>query len=148
MGYADISKILRRAKERGATDLFGQPSPAPLKRKLRHIESGIQQSCVKWFRYAFPQYIIFSIPNGGSRNAIEAANLKKEGALAGASDLMIVAERRVLFVEMKKPGGKQQKTQKEFQHRVEVLGHKYVVCYSLDDFMQKVKDWLGTKRSI
>ena len=116
------------------------------RRKPRHVESEIQQSCVRWFRYAFPQYIILSIPNGGSRNVIEAANLKKEGALAGASDLMVIAERCVLFVEMKKPGGRQQKTQQEFQHRVEVLGHKYVVCYSLDDFMQKVKDWLGTRK--
>ena len=118
------------------------------RRKPRHIESEIQQSCVRWFRLTFPKYIIFSIPNGGSRNVVEAANLKKEGALAGASDLMVIADHRVLFVEMKTPKGRQQESQKEFQHRVEVLGHRYVVCRSLDDFMQKVKDWLGTKKTI
>ena len=149
MGLVNISEVIRKSRQRSAkdnADLLGRLSPAPLKRKPRHVESEIQQSCVRWFRYAFPQYIILSMPNGGSRNVIEAANLKREGALAGASDLMVIAERRVLFVEMKKPGGRQQQTQKEFQHRVEVLGHKYVVCYSLDDFMQKVKDWLGTRK--
>ena len=115
------------------------------RRKPRHIESGIQQSCVSWFRYAYPRYVIFSVPNGGSRNAIEAANLKREGALAGVSDLIVVADHKVLFVEMKTQRGRQQQTQKDFQHRVEVLGHRYVVCRSLDDFMLKVSDWLGTK---
>lgn len=149
MGFVNMSEVIRKSRQRSAkdnADLLGCLSPTPLKRKPRHIESEIQQSCVRWFRYAFPHYIILSIPNGGSRNVIEAANLKKEGALAGASDLMVIAERRVLFIEMKKPKGRQSQLQKEFQHRVEVLGHRYVICYSLDDFMQKVKDWLGTRK--
>ena len=111
-------------------------------------ESAIQQSAVRWFRYAYSKYLIFSVPNGGSRNVVEAANLKKEGAMAGVSDLIIVAERRVLFVEMKTAKGRQQDTQREFQRRVEVLGHRYVVCRSLDDFMVAVKEWLGGRYGI
>lgn len=152
MGLVNISEIVRKARERAAAEnagLYGDRLPVTSpKRKPRHIESEIQQSCVRWFRLAYPQYIILSIPNGGSRNVIEASNLKKEGALAGASDLMVVAERRVLFVEMKRPKGRQQRTQKEFQHRVEMLGHTYVICYSLDDFMQKVRFWLGKKNNV
>ena len=113
------------------------------KARRGHEESEIQQACVSWFRYTYPRYVIFSVPNGGSRNVIEASNLKKEGALAGVSDLVVVAERRVLFVEMKTAKGRQQDTQKEFQHRVEVLGHRYVVCRSLDDFMRAINAWLG-----
>lgn len=115
------------------------------RRKPRHLESGIQQACVRWFRLAFPRYLCFAVPNGGSRNAIEAANMKKEGVMAGVSDLIVVAERRVLFVEMKTRKGRQQDTQKAFQHRVEVLGHRYVVCRSLEDFMRAVNEWLGGK---
>ena len=117
------------------------------RRKPRHIESEIQQSCVSWFRYAYPKYIIFACPNGGSRNAVEAANLKKEGVLAGVADLIIVADYKVLFVEMKTKKGRQQETQKDFQHRVEVLGHRYVVCRSLDDFMARVNEWLGQRKN-
>ena len=116
-------------------------------RKPRHIESETQRSCVSWFRYAWPQYIVAAIPNGGSRNVIEAANLKKEGVLAGFADLVIIAERKILFVEMKTRRGKQRDTQKAFQRKVEQLGFKYVVCRSLDEFMITVNGWLGkTKR--
>lgn len=119
------------------------PRESSVRRKPRRIESEIQQSCIRWFRYSYPRYLVFSVPNGGSRNVIEAANLKKEGALAGVSDLVVVADRKVLFVEMKTRKGRQQESQKDFQHRVEVLGHRYVVCRSLDDFMREIKNWIG-----
>lgn len=115
------------------------------RRKPSHKESEIQQACVRFFRYTYPQYIILSIPNGGSRNVVEAVNLKKEGALAGASDLLLIADHKVLFVEMKTARGRQQQSQKDFQHKVEVLGFKYVICRSLDDFMTEVHNWLGKK---
>ena len=115
------------------------------RRKPRQEERTIQISCVSWFRYTYPQFLIFSVPNGGSRNGIEALNLKKEGALAGVSDLIAVANHKVLFIEMKKPKGKQQQTQKDFQCRVEALGFDYVVCYGLDDFIAKINKWLCVK---
>lgn len=45
----------------------------------------------------------FSVPNGGSRNKIEASNLKKEGVRSGVSDLVIILKSKVLFLEMKAP---------------------------------------------
>ncbi len=115
------------------------------RRKPRHIESNIQRGCVEWFRLAYPEYVIFSIPNGGSRNKLEASNLKKEGALAGASDLVIVAERAVLFVEMKAPKGRQQESQRQFQEKVERLGHQYIICRGVSEFKLKVERWLKDK---
>lgn len=115
------------------------------RRKPRHLESAIQQSCVVWFRSTYPTYVIFSVPNGGSRNSLEAANLKKEGALSGASDLVIVIERAVLFVEMKSEKGRQQESQKEFQRKVERLGHQYCVCHSLKEFQLTVERFIKSK---
>ena len=120
----------------------------PQKRKPRHRESEIQQSCVSWFKYAWQQYICFAVPNGGSRNAIEAANMKKEGVMAGVSDLIIIADHKILFVEMKTRKGRQQESQKAFQRKVEQLGFKYVVCHSLDEFMIAVNGWLGKETII
>lgn len=135
----DVSSIIRKYRS--------QQSPKKTCRaKYHHEESEIQQSCVRWFRYAYPRYLIFSVPNGGSRNVREAVSMKAEGTLAGVSDLIVVAERRVLFVEMKREKGRQQKTQVDFQHRVEALGHCYVLCRSLDDFMQKVNAWISPKQ--
>ena len=113
-----------------------------VRRKPRHIESKIQQSCVLWFHVAYPNYVILSIPNGGSRNRMEAANMKREGLLAGAADLLIIAERAILFVEMKTEKGRQQETQKIFQQNVERLGHSYKICRSLSDFQMTVERWL------
>ena len=66
------------------------------RRKPRHIEESIQTTCVEWFRYTYRNYIVFSIPNGGSRNAKEAANMKRAGVLAGVSDLIVVIEKRIV----------------------------------------------------
>lgn len=114
-------------------------------RKPRHIESGIQQACVEWFRWMYSDYIIFSVPNGGSRNSREASNMKKEGLLPGVSDLIVVADGKVLFVEMKAGKNGQQQTQKDFQKKVESLGFKYVVCRSLDEFIAAIEEWLEKK---
>lgn len=118
------------------------------RRRPRHIESAIQQQCVLWFRVNYPAYIIFAIPNGGSRNSIEAANIKREGALAGVADLCILAPQAVLFVEMKTEKGRQQETQKQFQANVERLGHEYKICRSLQDFQLTVEHWLKDRFSV
>ncbi len=113
------------------------------RKKPRHRESEIQQACVEWFRLSYPHYIIAAIPNGGSRNVIEAANMKREGVLAGFADLIIICDHKILFVEMKTPKGRQQETQKEFQRKVEALGFHYVVCRSFEEFKTTVTNWLG-----
>lgn len=109
---------------------------------MRNIESNIQQACVRYFRLKYPKYLCFSVPNGGSRSAITGAILKAEGAMAGVSDLVIVADGRVAFVEMKTGKGRQQDTQKIFQGNVERLGHPYFICRSLDEFMMVTEDFL------
>ena len=108
----------------------------------RHIEGDIQEACVKWFRYAYPNYIIFAVPNGGTRNGREAVQLKREGALAGVADLVIVIEGAVLFVEMKTKNNKQQESQKVFQKNVERLRHQYVVCHSLQEFQLAIERFI------
>lgn len=114
----------------------------------RHLEGDIQEACVNWFRYAYPNYIIFSVPNGGTRNSREAVQLRREGALAGVADLIIVTEGAVLFVEMKTKHNKQQETQKVFQSNVERLGHTYSVCHSLSEFQLIVERFIKDKYGI
>jgi hypothetical protein len=43
----------------------------------------------------------FAVPNGGSRNMIEAKNMKAEGVRAGVSDICVILSNKVLFIEMK-----------------------------------------------
>jgi hypothetical protein len=114
---------------------------------MKNVESKIQQACVKWFRYQYPEYakIMFSVPNGGQRNNITGAILKAEGALAGVSDLILLLpndEYHYLCIEMKAPKGRQQESQKEFQKQVVKFGGKYVLCYSIDEFISEVKSYI------
>ena len=79
-------------------------------------------------------YLVFAIANGGSRNAIEGANLKKEGVLAGIADLQVLLNNgKSLFLEVKTEKGKQQQTQKNFEERCKQLGHNYHVVRSVED---------------
>ena len=112
------------------------------RRKSRHIESNIQQAVVKWFRMQYPRFIIAAVPNGGFRNAREAAIMQREGVLAGFADLVVLAQRNVLFLEMKTTKGKQSDKQKEFQNKVSKLGFEYIVCRSFEQARLAIERWL------
>jgi len=112
---------------------------------MKHQESSLQTSCVKWFRYQYPHLVIYAVPNGGSRNVREAQRLKSEGVLAGVADLTILLPQgKSLYIEMKVKGNRQTPNQKKFQQKAEALGHKYYVCYSFEDFEKVVKQELIT----
>ena len=98
---------------------------------MKHLEDKLQAGIVNLLRQN--GFLVFSVPNGGQRSAITGAILKKTGALAGVSDLIIVLEGRVVFVEVKTPTGRQQDTQKIFQERVEQLGHRYEIWRDIRD---------------
>lgn len=105
---------------------------------MKHLESKLQIACVKWFRYQFPNALIFSIPNGGGRNPTEAKILKAEGVLGGIADLQIIANGLTFFIEMKTEKGRQNPNQKAFESKVKSLGFKYFICRSFEEFQRIV----------
>nr|DAY33448.1 MAG TPA: Nuclease [Caudoviricetes sp.] len=108
-------------------------------------ESQLQQMCVRYFRYVYPQYVIYATPNGGTRNPIEAKRLKAEGVLAGVADLtVLLPQGRIIYIEMKVKGNRQTDNQKAFQQKAEALGYKYYVCYSFDQFKAIIEEELNT----
>jgi hypothetical protein len=112
---------------------------------MRNLESKLQQSCVKWFGYQYPNHTIFSIPNGGNRDAITGAILKKEGAKAGAADLFLMCAMQGyngFFIEMKVKIGTQSLSQKEFQKQCEANNYKYVICRNLDEFIIEINNYI------
>ncbi len=115
----------------------------------RHIESAIQKNCVTWFRLQYPSIgrLLFAVPNGGARNAKEAAIMKGEGVTAGVSDLILLygsGNYNALCIEFKTQdkSSKQSPLQKEWQALTEQYGNKYVICRSFDDFQQEVQKYL------
>jgi hypothetical protein len=104
------------------------------------IEDKIQAECVKWFtnnyclRHHTPKCVIFSVPNGGLRNKIEAMKLVTTGMKAGVSDLVVLMPGRALFVEVKTDIGIQSKEQIDFEADVVALGFQYFLIRSIDEF--------------
>lgn len=104
-------------------------------------EDSLQAECFKWYNNNFclknhnPRGLIMSIPNGGSRNVVEAMKLKSTGVLAGASDLIVITPKgSILFIELKTIVGTQKPPQIDFQERIEALGYKYFLVRSFETF--------------
>lgn len=74
--------------------------------------------------------------------------MKGEGVLAGFSDLIVIAQGNVLFIEVKTKDGKQSDLQIKFQSNVERLGFQYSICRSLEDFIMTVEKWVKSKFSV
>ncbi len=108
---------------------------------MKHQESTLQTACVRWFRYQYPNLIIYAVPNGGSRNIREAQRLKSEGVLAGVADLVVLLPQgKSIYIEMKVKGNRQTDNQKDFQKKAIELGHAYTVCYSFEEFQKVIEN--------
>ena len=124
---------------------------------MRHLESKLQQTCVKWFRLQYPMCLLFAIPNGGKRSVLEAKIMKGEGVVSGIPDLFL-AEPILhetwdgdelllpgLFIEMKTEKGRLTESQKAIHAKLEQLGYRVAICRSLEEFMQTVNNYLNGK---
>lgn len=114
---------------------------------MRNIESQIQTACVNWFRYEYPKwaYNLFSVPNGGYRHIATARAIKKEGALSGVSDLLLLLPTdsfHGLLIEMKAEKGRLSKNQKEWLAHMELFNYMPIVCHSFDEFKASVEAYI------
>jgi hypothetical protein len=78
------------------------------RQQMRNLEHTEQCAVVQWANMNLKKYpelgLLFAIPNGGQRNKITAANLKKEGVKAGVPDLCLPVARagwHGLYIELK-----------------------------------------------
>jgi hypothetical protein len=111
---------------------------------LKWSEDRLQQEIFRWFNNSYPEYrgLLFHVPNGGSRNPIEAKKLKFMGVTPGVSDLICLIG-RCAFLELKRPDGKggQSLKQKKWQRIVEARGFEYRILNDLEE----AKEWIKYK---
>ena len=95
--------------------------------KSKVSECQEQTAVIKYLRAR--GHLVFAIPNGGNRNAIEGKRLKAEGVLAGMPDLQLVLPSGgVVWVEMKtRDGGRLSASQKGIHGWLRELGHIVIV---------------------
>lgn len=129
-------------------------------------EHQIQVGLFEWIDYQKEIYPAlknaFAIPNGGSRNEIEAKNLKDEGVRAGVLDVCLAYPSKGyhgLFIEHKTKKGQLTKDklvrdkkgrikyiregQETWFKRLSNCGYRCEVSRSIDQSISIIKDYLG-----
>lgn len=133
--------------------------PKHIRRVSDASESEIQQSCLQWFRLQYPRLaaegMLFHIANEGVRMGAMGSRMKREGIVRGVADLCLAIPSHgysALYIEMKRPktifhdATYQSPQQKEWQKNVEKYGNKYVVCRSVEEFKDIIKDYLSANK--
>lgn len=89
--------------------------------------------------------LLYHVPNGGSRNELEAVNLKKQGVRAGVPDLCLPVARggyHGLYIEMK--AGKNKPTEKQLEW-IEALrdeGYAVSICWGFEAARAELEKYL------
>ena len=92
--------------------------------------------------------IAFHTPNGGLRNFVVAAKLKRMGTLPGVSDWLILKKTKNFSgacIELKVKKGSLSKPQIEFLERAEKEGYFTAVAWSIEGFQEALLKFLNDK---
>ncbi len=114
------------------------------KRKLNNIEELQQKSFMQeCSHYPSVYSFLFHVPNGGSRNIIEAKKLKSLGVRAGVPDIFYMKPRQgyhALVLEFKSSTkAVVSKEQKEWIKRLHVEDYFVKVVYSAQEAIEIIK---------
>lgn len=123
------------------------------KKKYSHIEDDNQKMLFERIAWELPDVaeIAFAIPNGGKRNAREAARLKCQGVKAGVPDIFVPMGRKGfcgLFIEMKGPIVKGKPIPRtsvlQLQMHVKLIaeGFRVCTCYGADEAFNVIKEYV------
>lgn len=127
----------------------GYLKPERVRKKPTQYEGNEQEALFRWAAFVsgrFPEIdLLYHIPNGGSRNRIEAANLKRQGVKAGVPDLCLPVARanwHGLYIEMK--AGKNTTTEKQEEWISALRGQNYAaeVCYGWERAAEVITKYL------
>ena len=116
---------------------------------MNHNESDEQQALFQWAKLMQGQHpelsLLHSIPNGGKRNVIEAARMKREGVKAGVSDVFLPVARgkyHGLYIELKVGENKTSSDQKWWIAQTTKQGYCSTVCYGWVEAKGVIEEYL------
>jgi len=113
-------------------------------------EAEEQAALFRWAQYSkakHPQLeLMYAIPNGGSRNLIEARHLKEQGVKAGVPDICLPVPNlkyTALYIELKrKKGGRVSEEQRGWIAALNRVGCRAVVCKGFDEARDEILNYL------
>lgn len=102
---------------------------------MKADEAKLQAECFKWFWNTFPseRRMLFHVDNN-SWNTIVGAKKKALGVVQGVSDMVLILDCSVEFLEFKTDTGAQSEEQIDFENKVTTRCHRYVVIRSMEQF--------------
>jgi hypothetical protein len=115
----------------------------------KRSEATEQVRVVNWskaYSIKYPELkLLFHVPNGGSRNRIEAQNLKAQGVKAGVPDLCLPVPHgsyHGLYIELKYSKNKTTELQEWWLAQLAAQDYKTAVCYGADEAMDTIAHYL------
>lgn len=122
---------------------------------LKRGEDTEQIGVIDWANWntgRFPELkLLFHVPNGGKRNAAEAARFKAMGVKAGVPDLCLPVPRggyAGLYIEMKYGKNKTTEKQEEWIHSLIEQGYLVKVCWGGQEATAALEEYLQQGRTI
>jgi hypothetical protein len=108
-----------------------------------------QTNVMRWsmtVRDRFPELrLLHHVPNGGSRDKVEAKHLKEAGVKAGVPDLDLPVPRgpyHGLRIEMKAPDGRESPEQTWWREQLTEQGYCAEVCYGWKNAVELIEQYL------
>lgn len=90
---------------------------------------------------------MFAVPNGGRRDKVTAARLKRTGVKAGVPDIFLPVPRgghHGLFVEMKREkGGRISDAQKKYMEKLAEQGYLCAVCHGAAEATEAIMQYMN-----
>lgn len=118
---------------------------------MRHLESHLQQSCLKWARFQYPECrkLLFSVPNGAHLSQVQARILKAEGMTAGVPDMILMQHSKddkycCLCIEFKTEKGRQSESQAAFEEALP-KDYLYDIVRSFEQFKELLDYYLADR---
>lgn len=135
----------------GGTVAGGSPTPggegvekhSPHQSKRGHPEDDLQRAVAELLDWALPaDHRWMHVPNGGRRDAREAARLKGMGVKPGAADVLILrpAPKSFVWIELKAPKGVLSDVQKDWRDWCLSIGAPWALCRSVDEVVAACVD--------
>ena len=109
-------------------------------------EAEEQAALFQWAAYYPELRFMYAVPNGGSRNVIEARNLKRQGVKSGVPDICLPVAAggyHGLYIELKVGKNKLSENQKQWLEYLNKAGYMTKVCYGFQEARETIAGYIS-----
>ena len=105
-------------------------------------EAHLQERLVRHIRARLvPGAVFFAVPNGGKRQAREAAALRRQGVVPGVPDLLFLCCGVLHGLELKTAKGKASEAQKDMLRALGAAHARVAIAHGFDEAVECLDGW-------